>query len=267
MRAMIALLARGVALGLFAYVIFAPIANLALWAVAIRWYFPYKMPLSYGFRYWHDVFKPTSDVASSLGTSILIAVITVMVCLMMAVPAGYALSRRQLPWRGAILLILLLPQAFPSVAIYFNIARLFYMVGFNGTIAGVVLVHAVHGLVIAVWIAAAAFAAVDPELELAARNMGATPARALFTVTIPLAAPGLIASSIFVFLESLDEFTGTYFVGVPDVTTLPLMMFNASLNGNYQIAAITALILLVPSIAFMLVIERFLSTETLAKIG
>jgi putative spermidine/putrescine transport system permease protein len=144
---------------------------------------------------------------------------------------------------------------------------LFYMVGLNGTIAGVVLVHAVHGLVIAVWIAAAAFAAVDPELELAARNIGATPTRTLFTVTIPLAAPGLIASSIFVFLESLDELTGTYFVGVPDITTLPLMMFNASVNGNYQIAAITALILLVPSIAFMLVIERFLSTETLAKIG
>src|SRR5262249_49075022 len=151
-------------------VIFAPIANLALWAVAIRWYFPYKLPLTYGFRYWHDVFKPTSDVAASLGTSVLIAVITVVVCLMMAVPAGYAPSPRQLPWRGAILLILLLPQAFPSVAIYFNIARLFYVIGLNGTIAGVVLVHAVHGLVIAVWIAAAAFAAVDPELELAARN-------------------------------------------------------------------------------------------------
>ena len=44
---------------------------------------------------------------------------------------------------------------------------------------------------------------------------------ALFTVTLPIAAPGLIASAIFVFLESLDEFTGTYFVGVPDVTTLP----------------------------------------------
>ena len=252
---------------MLAYFIFAPIANLALWAVAIQWYFPYKLPLTYGFRYWRDVFKPTSDALASLGTSIVIAVITVAVCLLMAVPAGYALGKQRLPGRGLILLILLLPQAFPSVAVYLNIARLFYMVGLNGTIAGVVLVHAVHGLVIAVWIAAAAFAAVDTELELAARNMGASAARAVFTVTLPLAAPGLIAASIFVFLESLDEFTGTYFVGAPDITTLPLMMYNASLNGNYQIAAITALILLVPSILFMLLIERFLNTEMLAKIG
>jgi len=121
--------------------------------------------------------------------------------------------------------------------------------------------------VIAVWRAAAAFCAVDVELDLDAPNMGESPLRSALTVTLPLAAPGLMAAAIFVFLESLDEFTGTYFVGVPDVTTLPLMMFTASLGGNYQIAAITALILLVPSIAFMLLIERFLNTEMLAKVG
>jgi len=260
-------LVRGSLLGGLAFMIFGPLANLALWAVATQWYFPHKLPLAYGLRYWADVFKPTSDAFAALGTSIVIAIITVIVCLLLAVPAGYALSRSRLPWRGAILLVLLLPQAFPSLAIYFNIARLFYTVGLNGTIAGVVLVHAVHGLVIAVWIAAAAFAAVDGELELAARNLGASPLRTARDVTLPLAMPGLVASAIFVFLESLDEFTGTYFVGVPDVTTLPLIMFTASIAGNYQIAAITALVLLVPSVGFMLVVERFFTAETLAKLG
>jgi putative spermidine/putrescine transport system permease protein len=258
---------RASLLGLLAFAVFGPLANLLLWAFAIQWYYPHRLPLAYGLRYWGEVFKPTSDAFASLSTSVLIATITVVVCLLLAIPAGYALGRRRLPWHGFILLTLLLPQAFPSVAIYFNIARLFYMVGLNGTIAGVVLVHAVHGLVIAVWIAAAAFATVDRELEFAARNLGASTLRTALTVTLPLAAPGLIAAAIFVFLESLDEFTGTYFVGVPDVTTLPLIMFTASLAGNYQIAAVTALILLVPSIAFMLLIERFLNTEMLAKVG
>jgi len=258
---------RGAALGVLAFAIFGPLANLVLWAVALQWYYPHKLPLSFGLRYWREVFKPTSDAFVSLGTSIEIALITVLACLLLAVPAGYALGRRLLPGRAAILMLMLLPQAFPSVAVYINIARLFYRIGLNGTVAGVVLVHSVHGLVIAVWIAAAAFAAGDAELELAARNLGASAWRAALTVTLPLAAPGIMAAAIFVFLESLDEFTGTYFVGVPDITTLPLMMFTASIAGNYQIAAITALILLVPSIAFMLLIERFLNTETLAKIG
>ena len=97
--------------------------------------------------------------------------------------------------------------------------------------------------------------------------MGASGLRTLLTVTVPMAAPGIMASAIFVFLESLDEFTGTFFVGVPDVTTLPLLLFGASMEGNYQIASITALILLVPSVGFMLFIERFLKADVLAKVG
>jgi putative spermidine/putrescine transport system permease protein len=267
MRAALGWVLRGGLLGGLAFVIFGPLANLVLWTVAIQWYFPHKLPLTWGFKYWGEVFKPTSNAFAALGISVLIASITVLICLLLAVPAGYALGRGRLPGRPLILLVLLLPQAFPNLAVYFNIARLFYLVGLNGTIAGVVLVHAVHGLVIAVWIAAAAFAAIDPELELAARNIGASSLRTTLTVTLPLAMPGLMASAIFVFLQSLDEFTGAYFVGVPDVTTLPLVMFTASPAGNYQIAAITALVLLVPSIGFMLLIERFLKAEILAKIG
>jgi putative spermidine/putrescine transport system permease protein len=118
-----------------------------------------------------------------------------------------------------------------------------------------------------VWIATAAFSAIDRELEEAARSMGATAFKTFCDVTLPIAAPGLLASAIFVFLESLDEFTGTYFVGAPDISTLPLLLYTAGSGGNYQIASITALILLVPSIAFMIVIERFLKADVLSKVG
>ncbi|MDQ2803813.1 MAG: ABC transporter permease subunit, partial [Pseudomonadota bacterium] len=204
---------------------------------------------------------------SSLGLSLLIAVLAVVISLLLAVPAGYALARRSVPARGLVMLLFLLPQAFPSLPIYMNIARLFYSVGLNGTVPGVVLVHSLHGLVLSVWISAAAFAAVDAQQEEAARNLGAGPLATFATITLPAALPGLMASAIFVFLDSLDEFTGTYFVGVPDIVTMPLLMFNAAMGGNYQIASITALVLLVPSIAFMLVIERFLKADVLAKIG
>ncbi|RDI60823.1 ABC transporter permease [Microvirga subterranea] len=254
-------------LSVFAFLLFGPLANLVLWSFAERWYAPFKLPVSYGTRYWEVVFRPTGDAMSSLMTSVGIASLTVLVALAVSVPAGYALARLRLPWRTALMILFLLPQAFPSVAIYINVARVFYSLGLTGTITGVVLVHAAHGLVYSVWISAAAFAAVDKDLELAARNIGASPLRTFFTITLPLAAPGIMASAIFVFLESLDEFTGTFFVGVPQVTTLPLLLYNASMGGNYQIASITALILLVPSILFMLVIERFLRADVLSKVG
>ncbi|MBB3769934.1 ABC-type spermidine/putrescine transport system permease subunit II [Angulomicrobium tetraedrale] len=258
---------RALILGLLAFVIFGPLTNLLLWTVAERWYFPHALPIDYGFSYWARVFAPRGNAMESLGNSLLVASLTVLVSLTLAIPAGYALARLQLPCRAVILIAFLIPQAFPNLPVYVNVARLFYQIGLNGTVPGVVLVHVTHGLVYAVWIATAAFAAIDRELEQAARSIGAGALRAFRDVTLPLAAPGLLASAIFVFLESLDEFTGSYFVGAPDVNMLPLLLYSAGAGGNYQIASISALLLLVPSIGFMLVVERFLKSDVLSKVG
>lgn len=258
---------RGLLLGLLAFVIFGPLTNLVLWTVAERWYFPNTLPISYGFSFWARVFSPRGNAMEALGNSVLVAVLTVALALALAIPAGFALARLKLPFRGLILIAFLLPQAFPNLPVYVNIARVFYQLGLNGTILGVVLVHMTHGLVFAVWIATAAFSAVDAELEQAARSVGASALRTFRDITLPLAMPGLMASAIFVFLESLDEFTGSYFVGAPDINMLPLLLYTASGGGNYQIASITALVLLVPSIGFMLVVERFLKSDVLSKVG
>lgn len=258
---------RGIVFGLMAFFIFGPLFNMLLWTVTEKWYFPHTLPLEYGFSSWAKVFAPRGGALESLGNSLVVALLTVVVSLALAIPAGYALARLKLPLRGLILLAFLIPQAFPNLTVYVNIARIFYEIGLNGTIPGVVLVHVSHGLVYAVWIATAAFSAIDPELEQAARNIGAGPMRTFRDVTLPLAAPGLMASAIFVFLESLDEFTGSFFVGAPDVNMLPLLLYTTASGGNYQIASITALLLLVPSLVFMALVERFLKADVLSRVG
>jgi len=260
-------LPRGIIFGLMAFFIFGPLFNMLLWTVAEKWYFPYSFPLQYGFSSWEKVFAPRGGAIESLSNSLIVALLTVVVSLLLAIPAGYALARLKLPFRSLILLAFLIPQAFPNLTVYVNIARIFYEIGLNGTIPGVVLVHVSHGLVYAVWIATAAFSAIDVELEQAARNIGAGAMRTFMDVTLPLAAPGLMASAIFVFLESLDEFTGSYFVGAPDVNMLPLLLYTSAAGGNYQIASITALLLLVPSLVFMLLVERFLKADVLSRVG
>ena len=252
---------------IFALLLFGPIVNLFIWTVTEVWYFPNALPSQWGFKYWHQVFNPYSDVSGSLLTSFFIAILTVIVCLLVSVPAGYALAKRSMPMRVFWMLLFLIPQAFPNLTVYMNIARMFYEFNLNGTLLGVVIVHSVHGLMFSVWISVAAFSTVDPMLERASRNLGAGPVYTFFHIVLPQAAPGITASCIFVFHESLDEFTGTFFVGAPDIRTLPLLLYTASMEGNYQIASITALILLIPSILFMLVINKFMKPEMLAKIG
>ena len=231
-----------VLLAAFAFALIGPLANLALWSVAERWYTPYKLPVTYGTRYWEQVFRPTGDAMASLGTSVWIAVLTVVVALALSVPAGYALARLKLPMRSLFMIVFLLPQAFPSVAIYINVARIFYNLGINGTILGVVLVHAAHGLVYSVWIAAAAFAAVDKDLELAARNIGASPLRTFFTVfdsllgifgclALAVATLGIVNTLVMAILERRREIGVLKALGASDSDVQQLFFVEAGVMG------------------------------------
>jgi putative spermidine/putrescine transport system permease protein len=185
----------------------------------------------------------------------------------MAIPLGYALARLAFPGRGLVLLLFLLPQAFPQLPVFASATREFYRFGLAGTIPGVVLVHLVGGLVFAVWTMTAVFRSIAPELEEAAWNLGASTTRAFAGVSLPLALPGIVASAVLVFLYSLDEFTGTLLVGAPFVTTLPVYMYTASLGYELQIASVTALVLMAPGAVLLLLLERFLKSEYLVFFG
>ncbi|KJV11072.1 spermidine/putrescine ABC transporter permease [Elstera litoralis] len=264
---MVSWLPRAMLLACVAFLILGPLSNILIWAFAEQWFFPAKLPTEWGFKFWERVFRPRAGAMDAMTMSLVIALLTVAVSMLLAVPAGYALARRSIPCRALVMLAFLLPQAIPSVAVHQSIGQIFYTIGLNGTVPGVVLVHTLHGLVFAVWITSAAFASVDRDLEAAARDLGATPGQVFRSITLPLAFPGLIASAIFVFLGSIDEFTGTFFVGVPDIQTLPILLYTASMQGSYQIASITAIFLLIPSLLFMVIVERFLKADVAAKIG
>ena len=71
---------------LLAFAIIGPLANLVLWSFAERWYFPFKLPVTWGVRYWEVVFRPTGVAMGSLATSISIALLTVVVALAVSIP-------------------------------------------------------------------------------------------------------------------------------------------------------------------------------------
>jgi len=259
----------------FLFILFAPIFSILIWSVAIRWYWPNTMPQEIGFDYWLQALGITKNltlgavnVLPAFFLSLGIAIIVVIISMLVSVPAGYALSKLKIPHmvKGLILILFLLPRAFPQQPVFLNLMLLFNKVGLNGTVTGVILVHLVVGLVYAVWITTSTFNSIPPELEEAARSIGASRGRAFLKVTLPLAAPGLIASAVFVFLQSMFEFTGTFFVGLPFVTTLPMTLYSAS-GSNIQFASVIAILLLIPSIIFMFIIQKLLKAEYIGGIS
>lgn len=264
---------EAVVLVLLCFFIFGPMAGLVLWSVAIRWYWPHVLPQVVGLDYWRQALGFEKSLAigavsitQSFETSMVIAFIVVVLVMIIATPVGYVLAKYSLPLKSAVLLLFLMPQAFPQQPVFVNLLLTFNRIRLAGTIPGVLLVHLMVSMVFAVWISSAAFKSIPPELEEAARSVGASGITTFLRITLPLAMPGLLASAVFVFLTSLDEFTGTFFLGLPWVTTLPMLLYSSS-GYNAQFASVIAIVLLIPSILFMVIIERFLKAEYIGGMG
>jgi ABC-type spermidine/putrescine transport system permease subunit II len=247
--------------------------SLFIWSVAHRWYWPNTLPQEVGFEYWKQALGMRTSLAIGAVSiipafllSLTIAVVVVIISMLIAIPAGYALAKYRIPFGAVVMFLFLMPNAFPQQPIFVNLLRVFTRWGLSGTVQGVVLVHILVGMVFGVWITSATFRSIPNYLEEAARSVGANRLYTFFHITLPLAAPGLLASSVFVFITSLDEFTGTFFIGLPFVSTLPMTLYSSS-GYNMQFASVIAIILLIPSILFMTVVQRVLRAEYVGGMG
>ncbi len=250
-----------------------PMMSLFIWSIAETWYWPSSLPQKIGFDYWKQALGLQKSLAigavsivPAFFLSLMIAMIVVVISMLIAIPAGYALAKYRIPFGAFILFLFLMPNAFPQQPIFVNLLRTFTKMGLAGTVPGVILVHILVGLVFGVWITNATFKSIPPYMEEAARSVGASRFQTFYRITLPLAAPGLLASAVFVFITSLDEFTGTFFVGLPFVNTLPMTLYSSS-GYNMQFASVIAIILLIPSILFMALIQRVLKAEYVGGMG
>lgn len=253
--------------------IVGPMMSLVIWSVAMRWYWPATLPQQVGFEYWRQALGLQQSLALGAVSivpafllSLFIAVIVVAICMLLAIPAGYALAKYKIPFGPLVLFLFLMPNAFPQQPIFVNLLMIFTRLGLDGTVPGVILVHILVGLVFGVWITSATFRSIPPHLEEAARSVGANRFVSFTRIALPLAAPGLLASAVFVFITSLDEFTGTFFIGLPFVNTLPMTLYSSS-GYNMQFSSVIAIILLVPSVLFMTLTQRVLKAEYVGGMG
>lgn len=243
-----------------------PLVGIVLWSFARVWYWPSPVPQEFTLRYWAEVFRQ-GRVLNSLMLSLRIALITVGLSISIAIPAAYAFARYRLPAERVLLFLFLMPQAFPQLPVFINLARVFGRIELRGNPWGIILAHTMASLVFSLWIITATFKSIPLDLEQAAQNLGASRFRVFWTITFPLGIPGIVAGAIHVFLWSMGEFNAAFFIGAPFIQTAPVLMYTASAGYNMQIASVIAIVLMVPSLLFMLVIEKFLKAEYIAGIG
>ncbi|GAA5066157.1 ABC transporter permease [Roseibacterium beibuensis] len=160
-----------------------------------------------------------------LRNSLVIAPMATLLSVSLGTLAAIGLSQTHVPFKGAIMAILISPMIVPLIISAAGMYFFYSRVGLQGTYWGVVLAHAALGIPFVIITVTATLVGFDRSLTRAAASLGANPVTTFFKIQMPLILPGVISGGLFAFITSFDEVVVVLFVGSAGQQTLPWQMF------------------------------------------
>jgi multiple sugar transport system permease protein len=214
----------------------------------------------FGFRNYASVMQ--QGFAYNLRNSAIVAGTTTVLCIGIGSIASYALARLPLKRKVLILSGVLAVSLFPPVALVPPMYEAWRALGLLNTYPGMYVPYTAFTLPLTIFILTTFFASIPKDLEEAARVDGATPFQAFYKVALPLAAPGVFAAAIIVFVEAWNEFLLASTFAPRDLAaqTVPVAIaaFTGSVPFQRPIGTITAacVIVTVPMIVITLLFQK-----------
>lgn len=202
-------------------------------------------------------FFNVQGIPESTMNSITVAIITLILSTIIAVPAGYAIARFIFWGRNATRLGILAVRAFPVVILAVPLAVTFIEWDLFDTVWAVALVHTALTLPTTVLVVASVFASVPRELEEAAKVFGCGSFGAFRQVVLPLALPGIAASAIFTFVMSWNEVFAAILLTIQNRTLPAEILYSLDKSGD-PFKFTGGFFMLVPSMIFIFYIRRYL---------
>jgi multiple sugar transport system permease protein len=175
-----------------------------------------------------------TSFAVNLLHSVVVALGTVAVGLALSITAAYAFSRYRFAGRRVLMLTFLLVNMFPLILLIIPLFITMRVLGILDTHLALVLAHSTFSIPFATWMMTSYFDAIPRSLDEAALVDGCTPIGALLKVVLPLALPGVIATGIYIFITSWNEYLYASVLAGQDVRTLTVAV--QTLIGEYEIA-------------------------------
>ena len=160
------------------------------------------------------------------------------------------MAARKFRLQGAIETMAVLPIMVPEIILGMAFLAVFTFAGLRFGMLTLVLAHVTFCTPYVFIIVKGRLAGLDPSLIEASRDLGASPVRAFFTVTLPLILPGVLSGVMLAFAMSLDDFVISFFVTGATTTTLPLKVYSSVKTGvSLQVNALCTLTLAAVAIA------------------
>lgn len=211
-------------------------------------------PAAYSLRWYEDIIN-NPQWLHSIKNSFIVAVFATSLATALGTVAALGLSRSYMPYRTAIMGVLISPMIVPLIISAAGMYFFYSKVGLTQTYLGLILAHTVLGTPFVVITVTATLIGFDHSLTRAAGNLGADPTRTFFKVTMPLILPGVISGGLFAFITSFDEVVVVLFLAGFEQRTIPRQMWAGIREQISPTILAVATLLIVFSIVLMTVLE------------
>lgn len=230
--------------------------NSDLMQLPINWW-----PSSVTWNSYMEILK-SSVFLTFYKNTILVALGSTLLCIIVSIFAGYALSRFKFKGSNMITLIFLSAQMFPTVTLVIGLYRQYQALQLLNTLFVLVLASTTMALPFSIMLMRTFFNSISKELEEAAEIDGATRFRTLFRIIVPLSKPGIMAIAVYTFLMSWDDFLfGLTLVSDMDKRTLSpglALSFLGEQSYNWSGATAAAAAATFPLLFVFMFLQRYM---------
>jgi spermidine/putrescine transport system permease protein len=252
-------------LGAYAIVLFAflylPLAVIALFSVVDNTVV--SLPLGNLTMHWYDAVLGNSAVLEAVRNSVVVALGAVAIAVTFGVPGALLVDRHDFPGKHVFQKFVLLPLILPGVITGVAFQTFFQQFGLKRTLLTVMLAHGTALVSTVLTTVYARLLRLDRSPEQASLDLGVSPVRTFFYVTLPAIRTSIVASALLAFTLSFDEIPVTTFTIGAD-STLPMYIWSALRSGN-QLPGLNALATMVAVAGALLVVVFALLSREDAK--
>jgi len=205
---------------------------------------------------WYERLWSNDPILRALQNSLIIALATTVASVVIGTVGAWLLHRFRFRFSGTIQTLVCLPMVMPEIVMGISLLVFFTVLSLPLGFGSVIIAHITFCFPFVLVAVQARLQGLDPALEEAALDLGATPLQAFWLVIVPSLRPAIISGALMAFTLSLDELIVTYFTASPASATLPLRVFGMAKVGlNPMLNALSA-IFIVTTIAFVLFSEH-----------
>ena len=204
-----------------------------------------------------------APMAKYMVNSVIIATGSTAIAMVCGIPAAYALARMRFKGQTAFLGFIIVSQMFAPVVLLIGIYKVMQVLNLTNSLLGLIFINAAFNQAFTIWLLRGTFLSISAEMEQAATIDGCNRIQAMFKVLLPVAAPGIVTTLIFIFINAWNEYTVALCL-ISTETIKPLTVGINIFNGyniiEWQYLFAASIFAIIPVVILFMSIEKNLTS-------